>query len=125
VLVVKAPRRGQAPSGLSPWAVSWVRRSDFRSGEQEEDEKKFTQVTVRMRRIDTEEEHLAHRHVHVGSMPHCIHLNDGLSKPLLSEKGVTMQHPAPLYTHTPTRAHAHTHTVTLLACHIPQGAFVA
>ena len=110
MLVMKAPHRGQAPSGLSPWAVSWVRRSDFCSGEQVEDEKKFTQVTVRRRRLDTEEEHLAHRHVHVGSMPHCIRLNDGLSKPLLSEKGVTMQHPAPLSTHTHTHVHMHTCT---------------
>lgn len=112
---MKPPHRGQAPSCLSPSAVSWVRRSDFHSGEQEEGEKKFMQVTVRMR-IDTEED-LAHRHVHVGSMPHCIRLSDGLSRPLLSEKGVTMQHPTPMYTHTftNTRAHAHTHTVTLLA----------
>ena len=127
MLVLKPPHRGQAHSCLSPWAVSWVRRSDICSGAQDGDEKKFTQVTVRMRRINTEEEDLAHWHVRMGSMPQCIHLRDGLSKPLLSEKGVTMQHPALMYTHTPTHtcAHAYTHTITLLACPILQAAFVA
>lgn len=118
------------PVSLGSLMGEEVRRPQWGAGStplQEGDEKKFTQVTVRMRRINTEEEDLAHRHVRMGSMPQCIHLSDGLSKPLLSEKGVTMQHPAPMYTHTPTHtcAHAYTHTITLLACHIPQAAFVA
>lgn len=114
MLVLKPPHRGQAHSCLSPWSVSWVRRSDVRSGTQEGDEKKFTQVTVRMRRINTEEEDLAHWHVRMGSMPQCIHLSDGLSKPLLSEKGVTMQHP---HTHTHMCPCIHTYHNPLSVSH--------